>query len=340
MTDVLYIGSKTGTSLKRYIALQNFVENHSIIDPKDALSFPFITSRWSYKTGALFLEKIVNNFIVQKYPNNWKPDLVIVDNGEMIGSSIISKLKSLGSRVVNFNLDNPFSERDGYRFRLLRNSIDQYDVIFTPRKSSVESAIDLGSKKAIQIWQAADDGLTDVSNHPSQNEKASYLATVSFTGTWMNGRDDFIVELMNRGIDVKINGSRWEKSPRFNKIKDNIRSGYLDQNGFYAAIAASDISIGLLSDGNLDQHTTRSMEIPSLRSLLVAKRTHDHMLLYNDKSEAFFWDDAEECAQIIKYLTLNPENLLLHRELGYKRALKNNNFNTPLMRYVVEKSLE
>jgi len=280
----------------------------------------------------------VDPFVLQVARHSFY-DLALVDNGALVGPSLVRGLKSTIRRVTNLNLDNPYTPRDGLRFRLFLKALPEYDVVFTPRQSSIEAARSRGAKRPMQFWQAADDRLKQDHGHPSEQDKAPYLARVSFTGSFMEDRDEIVLALRRMGIDIKINGPRWDRSPRRAELTEHLRLGALDQNQFYAAIAASDISLGLLSAGNLDLHTTRSVEIPALKSLLVAQRTSDHEALYEDGTEAFFWDTIEECADIIRMLLSDPGKLADSREAGYQRALANNHFNQPLMGWVVEQSL-
>lgn len=98
--------------------------------------------------------------------------------------------------------------------------------------------------------------------------------------------------------------------------------------------------LGLLSKGNRDLHTTRSIEIPFLGGLLCAERTVEHVLLYDDKQEAVFWNDAEECALCCNEL-LDEEPLRIHiAKKGQARAIKNNHLNEPTVEHIIRESLK
>ena len=89
------------------------------------------------------------------------------------------------------------------------------------------------------------------------------------------------------------------------------------------AIDAAKVCLGLLSKGNRDQHTTRSMEIPSLGGLLCAERTPEHLGLYEEDHEAVFWDTPEECATNCFALLADPERREAIAAAGRQRYLKN-----------------
>ena len=338
MAAILYIGSAEGTSLARYEAIQRLGHTAFMLDPYECLPANNLIRRWCFKTGAAGFEHVIATRIAARIPA--EPfDLVVVDNGELVAPAALMAIAQRGKPIVNLNQDNPYSGRDGRRFRLFLKSLPYYRVLYAPRYSSVVAGVELGAQAAVQFWFAADDCLKDPASYPTALEMAPFRAKVAFTGTWMEDRGEFIEYLLSEGIDVMVNGPRWDRYKGYERIKSRVRLGHLDQKTFFAAIAAADISIGLLSKGNLDLHTTRSMEIPALRSLLVAERTEDHEVLYEDGREAFFWSDPAECARVLKALVADPVAVERARHAGRARAVANNHFNEPLMKFVIEDAL-
>lgn len=305
-----------------------------MFDPYAYFSRHIIVSYWNFHTGSYVTSRFIT-YNLSRFLLNRTYELAIVDNGELINPDSVSLLKSCCAKVVNFNLDNPFSGRDKNRFRQTLKCISMYDAMFFPRESSVHSALKMGARSAYTFWQAADDQYKDLSSHPTETEKAPFVCDVSFTGTFFENRDEFICQLIDRDVDIYVNGPRWQKSRLFENFKNRTRLLQLSQRQFHSAIAASTISIGLLSHGNLDLHTTRSMEIPTLGSLLVAERTPDHVALYDEGSEAFFWSTVDECAAIIHKLLADRPLIQRVSLAGQQRALRNNNFNRPLMERII-----
>jgi spore maturation protein CgeB len=121
-------------------------------------------------------------------------------------------------------------------------------------------------------------------------------------------RDEFLLRLISLGVPISIWGDRWQKSPHFSKLKSHLRGGALIGRNYVAAIQGAKICLGLLSKGNRDLHTTRSLEIPFAGGLLCAERTVEHQEMYKEGVEAVFWSDADECAQVCKQL-LNDQRL-------------------------------
>jgi spore maturation protein CgeB len=225
------------------------------------------------------------------------PDLIWVDSGEFFGSSCLKLLKSLNCPIILYNIDDPTGKRDGRRFDLLRKGIMFYDLVVVVRKETAEECTALGAKKVLKVNRSYD----EVAHEPFPDETMipeTFRSEVAFIGTWMRGekRDEFLLELINKGVPLSIWGNAWEKSHLFPRLKAALRGPNLEGRDYIAAIQGAKICVGLLSEGNRDLHTTRSFEVPYAGGLLCAKRTVEHSALYVENEEAVFWSDAEECA--------------------------------------------
>ncbi len=116
-------------------------------------------------------------------------------------------------------------------------------------------------------------------------------------------------------------------------------AGLHNDDAYAAAIQSSKVCLGLLSKGNRDLHTQRSLEIPALGGLLCAERTIEHLTLYDEGREAVFWQDAEECAAHCHRLLADES---LRREIarrGHERAQRNNHYNEPMLTTVIERAI-
>ena len=69
------------------------------------------------------------------------------------------------------------------------------------------------------------------------------------------------------------------------------------------------IAIGLLSKGNNDDITRRTIEIPASGTLLCSERTPTIKKILKENKEAIYFNDANECVQNCRYL-LNNLNML------------------------------
>ncbi|MFT3997301.1 MAG: glycosyltransferase [Asticcacaulis sp.] len=331
---ILYIGTSGGTCALRAAALERLGHTVTRVDPVAALSRLPLRGPWLWKLGGPGFDMLVAAYLKRTVlADHW--DIAWVDCGDLIGPSALSVLKKVSRRSLLLNQDNPFVARDGRRWALLHRALSSYDLYATPRQSNVAPALSAGVKSVVRIWFSAD----EVQHRPvslSEEDHQAYGSDVAFIGTWMPGRDDFALTLIENGVPLSIFGPRWDKSPGYERLKGHIRSAGLSQPEYVKAVQSARICIGLLSEGNEDLHTTRSMEIPALGSVLCAQRTPDHTALYEEGREAVFWETPQECAEVCKALLADPERLAAVARAGQARVKANGSFNEPTLRRVLE----
>jgi hypothetical protein len=335
--NILYIGPDSGTCRQRRHALERLGHEVFAVDPTPNLPFANRIHAWSFKTGALGLETLTRWRTLSAIGDR-RFDLVLVDNGEMIGPALVRALKTRARATVLFNLDHPFSGRDGVRWRLVHKALGLYDLFATPRQSSADAARRAGARQVMQMDFAADE-IVHRSLAPAPVDRARYGAEVVFVGVWLPERGPFMARLIERGVPLRIWGHRWEKAPEYPLIRPHIAGGFVDDAAYAKAIQGAKIAIGLLSKGNEDLHTTRSLEIPAMGVLLCAERTSDHLRMYQEGVEAVFWGDADECADQCLALLADHERIRKIAAAGHRRVIANRAFNEPLMARVIEEAI-
>jgi spore maturation protein CgeB len=308
---ILYFGnnSPNSTSFHRACALNRIGHDVEIINPYPTYKsniFNKFFNKLNYHSGYFLLSKKINKFVLKIISKNFNFDLIWVDSGELFGVECLKILKSSNRPVILYNIDDPTGNRDGNRFRTLIKALPFYSLVVVVRKESKDECLKLGAKNVLLVNRSYDEEA-----HKSFENiceiKADFFSDVAFIGTWMRNekRDDFILKLINSEIDVAIWGDRWEKSKNWNKIKPYYKGKSLGGREYVAAIQGAKICIGMLSKGNRDLHTQRSLEIPFAGGLLCAERTSEHLNFYKEGEEALFWDDSNECIEICKTLLNN-----------------------------------
>jgi spore maturation protein CgeB len=328
VAKILYIGPDTGTSRHRFHALQRLGHTVKLVDTFKAFGGVGALMTWGFRTGYLGLEHVITKFTLNSIGTEIF-DVVWVDNGETVGRRLVGELKRHSHFMLNHNLDNPFAARDGHRWRLFHQALPYYDLFATPRASTRNSASARGATRAIAIKFTAD----EVVHRPiilSDADRAIFGSEVVFVGTWMPERGPFLKRIVDRGVPLRIFGPRWNKAPEYADLSSLVTCRSLDDSDYVRAVAGSKIAIGLLSLGNQDLHTTRSLEIPAIGSLLCAWRTNVHDELYWDGKEAVFFDTADECADACLALLADEDRLKSISAAGHARNLRNNWFNERL----------
>lgn len=302
---IVYIGHATPetTSRHRADALKRLGHDVIVLDPYLAVATNLqgrLRGALHYRTGYRLVQNSILNWVeklLQQY-KSW-PNIVWLDSGELFGLRAATALRQFECPTVLYNIDDPGGKRDGRRWDSLLSALPAYDLCAVVRTENIAEFQRLGARRAHRVWRSYD----EVAHQPYesiQDIPVEFRSEVSFIGTWMHGegRDDFLLGLIERGLDVAVWGSRWQKSPHWPELRGHWRGPALAGRDYVAALQGAKIALGFLSRGNRDLHTTRSSEIPYAGGLLCAERTTEHMAMYRDGEEAVFWNDVDECAAV------------------------------------------
>jgi spore maturation protein CgeB len=340
--NILYLGNNNGTSRLRAEALRRLGHNVQIIDP------------WQYLTKVKLLKKILDKITIELGPEileSWvlrtlkkkirgsEFDVIWNNQCELIGSNAILALKKHAEFLVTYVNDDPFGTRDKQRFSLYRPSLKHYDLCVVVRPPNVAEAFASGASKVLRVHMSAD----EIAHRPlamPPEEKRNYATDVAFIGTWMPERGPFLAKLIALGVPLTVYGDRWQKAPEWSILKRVWRGSNLVDAAYVKAIQSAKVCIGLLSEGNRDQHTTRSMEIPYIGSVLCAKRTREHAAMYRENDEAVFWSTPEECAKKSFWLLSNEANREAIAKAGRERCIANGHLNEPTMEKIIDTLIE
>jgi len=276
---IAYIGPVQGTSLHRAKALERLGHSVTHIDPWGWLGSSPWVARWRFHTGALGIPYLIDKRLYTEIAAS-KPELIFVNQGEFLGPKLLSRCRSLAVPIVNYTNDNPFSGRDGQRFRYYLKALSKYDLLAVPRFENMAQAVAEGAGQVMRVWFTADEVAQERRAVPA-GLKRQYASEVTFIGTWFPERGPFIAELVRRGVPLSIWGDRWQKAREWPVIAPFWRGGGIYRDAEYAAaIQSSRICLGLLSKGNRDLHTRRSIEVPALgvRSRRGRTLRHDFRL--------------------------------------------------------------
>ena len=325
MANILYIGDSNlnSTAAHRAKALERL--GHVVIqkNPYDIFKsrkFEFI----HFRTGYYLVQHLINKWVENIINTIQKPDLIWVDSGELLGAKSVKILKTFNVPVILYNIDDPTGKRDGHKFDSLIKALPYYDQVVVVRAETERECLNLGAQRVMRVHRSYD----EVAHQPYvslADIPSKFKSEVVFVGTWMRHekRDEFFMELLKYNIPFRIWGDRWEKSPYWDSLKSVYGGGSLSGREYVAAMQGAKICLGLLSKGNRDLHTTRTLEIPYAGGLLCAERTTEHLDMYVEGEEAVFWSDAKECAAVCKELLANDAKRESIRDAGIRRVRVN-----------------
>lgn len=313
MSKIIYIGEANKSS-NAYLRAESLIRlGHSVFiyDPKSYLKRELgmiFGGLFHYRTGYRFLQNKITNWTKTIIQKEEFADIVWVNSGELLGEKCLKLLKSFNCPIILYNNDDPTGGRDGRRFDTLLKSLPHYTFCAVLRDINIQEYKALGVPTVLHVLTSYDEVIHQP--FPSYEEIPSiYKSDVAFIGTWMRyeKRDEFLLDLIKQGVPVSIWGGRWQKSPYWKQLQPYYRGGVLSGRDYVAAIQGTKICLGLLSKGNRDLHTRRSVEVPYAGSVLCAERTSEHAAMYQEGVEAVFWSDATECADWCKELLANDE---------------------------------
>ena len=335
---IVYLGSSGGTSTHRANALVRLGHQVEGIDPRAWLPTGRWVGPWMYRAGGVGSNIMLARRIAMSVATG-RPDLVWVDQGEWFGPRMLRAIRQRcgpAVPIVNYTVDDPFGSRDARRFAGYLRAVPEYDLLAVVRAENVAEARARGARAVMQVWRSADE-VAHAPRELSVEQHRRFASEVVFVGTWMPERGPFMAELIRRGVPLSIWGNRWQKAREWPQLAPYWRGPGLDTDDDYAAaILAAKINMGLLSKGNRDLHTQRSLEIPALGGLFCAERTREHLELYEEGCEAVFWSDAAECAgQCMALLADEPRRKAI-AAAGHARALRNGHYNEQVMARILD----
>ena len=322
---ILYFGPISGTCLDRANALRRLGHRVEHVDLRQLLhSSPWVDRITWHFGGNLFSPWIIQGLKDRLVGKSY--DICYVDGGEWVTPKVIALLRKYTNKVINYNIDDPLGSRDGARYSAYRNSLPDYDLCVVMREENVVEAKNLGAKNVMRVYMSAD----EIAHTPKildEKDHVQWDSEVLFLGTWMPERGPLLLDLVRCGIPLTIRGTRWQNAPEWPSLKSFWKGGALTGEDYAKAIQCAKINLGLLSKGNRDLHTTRSMEIPALGGLLCAERTEEHLQMYKEGQEALFWKDADECADMCRYVLADENRRQEIAVAGHQRIIMNGYYN-------------
>ena len=143
------------------------------------------------------------------------------------------------------------------------------------------------------------------------------------------------MQLLEAEVPLSIHGARWQKSQYWPQLRASCYQGFAVDAGYTALLSQAALCLGLLSHRNRDLHTSRSLEAPAAAGVLLAERTSEHQLLYEEGVEALFWQTPQECARIAKQMLASKGELSSVRQAGHQRVAELGVGNEDICRQVL-----
>ncbi len=290
--------------------------------PLNRLSSLYYRAQSKFTFGPTLLK--MNDDIVAQ-AKAFKPDLIFVYRGTHIWPCTLKRLKkATGAKVFGYNNDDPFSPNyPAYFWRHFRHGIPHYDHIFAYRTKNIADYAAMGYPHTSLLRSYFIKGSnTRITPKPSNNR---FVCDVIFIGHYeADGRDDTLMLLITNGINVKLYGTLWEKSPHYEALKSHMGGSIqpLYKADYNLALNSAKIALVFLSKLNNDSYTRRCFEIPATGTLMASEYTEDLATnLYKPNEEAIYFTSKEELLTQLQTLLANPKKLKDIADAGHARML-------------------
>lgn len=248
------------------------------------------------------------NDCVVRALREFRPDFTFYIKARHILPRTLEESATFGPNLAYMNDDmfNPINQS----FTFFEN-VKRFDCILTTKSFNVREFHGCGAPLAIYIPNAYDPRIHYPAT-PSPEEAVRFQGDIGFLGTFRPDRADFLSRFAAYRRELRLNvwGSGWSKTRRFDywhkrwawrELAHCLRGGELRGADMGKAIQSNGISLGLLFHGNRDLHTSRSFEIPACCGFMLAERTEEHRMYFEEDREAVYFSSFDEALSKIRF---------------------------------------
>jgi spore maturation protein CgeB len=265
-----------------------------------------------------------------------QPDMVFLYRGTHVWPCTLKALRKVThAKIAGYNNDDPFSPRyPWYFWRHFKRGLRHYDHMFSFRHKNLKDYAETGYRRTSLLRSYYIDKL----NHPVAKRDKRFACDVIFVGHFEDdGRDVAIKTLVDAGIDLKLYGTGWQKSPLYGFFRERfgeIRPLYGPD--YNLSLASGRMALVFLSKLNNDTYTQRTFEIPATGTVMVSEYTKDMAGMFAADEEAVYFRTPAELLAKVKGLLAEPKRLAAIGKAGRARLLKDGHEVTDRARQVLE----
>jgi len=242
-------------------------------------------------------------------------DIVFTVKGNNIKPTTLKYIKknNLDIKIISYSLDDMYAWHNRSIYYTL--GLKYYDLIVTTKSYNVSELKSLGARNILFIYQAFSKDVHRLFNCKDVKNKYDIL----FVGFFEKERYLSMLYLSEHGVKVDIFGIGWEEYiNRHNNLI--IHNQMLLGLEYSEALSCSKVSLCFLRKINRDLHTSRSIEIPACGGFMLAERTDEHEVLFENGKEAVYFDTNEDLLKKVKYYLENEEKRKVIAKAGYDRT--------------------
>lgn len=299
-------------------------------EPKRNTHWLWQSIGFRYKKGLLIGK--VNRFVLDRLGDK-QYDLIWVDKAIYLTRKTTKVLKSHTDKLVHFTPDPAFTF---HRSKLFYESMSLYDYVITTKSYEMEDFVHMMGDKNRVLY--ATQGFDKSLHRPmvSWEQKNG----VAFIGHYEAERVAPIEALLGADIDVTLAGIKWEEFAKSHECKNlhYLGNGVFGEE-YVKALSSCLFGWGSVSKWIPEMHTTRTFEIPAIKTALLTERNKELEGFFSDNEVIYYRDNEDLVAKVI-YYTANREELKTIIENGYNKV-QNGGFDyESIVRNLLKKILE
>ena len=259
---------------------------------------------------------------LRRVASRTRPDLVLILKGSRIRRSMLEAIRcSTGAPIINYTLDDYFPLNSRAIPEYMRECIPAYDLIATSKRYNVPELLAAGARRAIFV-RSAYDPRAHYPVQPTALDRRRFDAAVLFVGTYERERAAML-ETLAEQVDVRIAvyGNGWQAIPATSPLYRFVQRRPLYGPDKLLAFASCAIALCFLRKANRDTYTDRSFEIPATRAFMLAERSSEHALLFDEGEEIACFESADELVQNVRYYLAHEDERARIAAAGHRRLL-------------------
>lgn len=302
-----------------------------------------------YKNPALDYLIEINQFIHRckykfsfftKFPNylmnkklikvslDYKPELILIDAGELIYPETISRIKQISNaKIVNWLLDDPYKQG----WMNVIKSMSLYDIIFTYEQAHIKKFKEMGSPSVDYLPCACDPDIHRTFSL-TEREKNELKSELCFIGAVTLKRAEILNALTEFELGIWTYGKlRMEKDSIFMKHYRGFAWGELSSKIFNAA----KIVFNIHHPQSILAVNMRTFETAGCGAFQLVDRRNDINNLFKIGEEIICYKDIKELKELIKYYLDNPQERIRIAQRAQQRAHQEHTYKHRLSRLIV-----
>jgi spore maturation protein CgeB len=271
----------------------------------------------------------INNAKLKIIAKDFKPDILLLNTGvDIINSSTIKYIKSLGSKTTLFSGDSP---KKLLNFQFETKYLKYFDAVFVSDDIHKKEWQSLEAQKVFNLPIFAIDPIFHKYT-PSKNSKLS--SDVCFVGSLFLDRQNSLKEiasLLPESIDLKIWGHIYPEAPLDRSLIPYYQGLAWEKESVkifsQSKIALNFIPTHMGSGGNM-----RTFEIPATKTLQLVDKINPSW--YQIGSEVIVFRNPKQAAKQIISLLANDKKRKSLAQKGYRRTKKDHTYKKRFANFV------